>query len=67
MNDNIQELYYNLKTARKKEIIKLLSENFDIRPDSILNHWFSGFKIIPKNKREETVRIIQNYYKKNKL
>jgi hypothetical protein len=59
MNENIQQLFSLLDSNQQKVLVKVLAENYDKKPLSIRNNWFSGYKQIPNKYQGEVLRILQ--------
>ena len=58
MLENTKNLFTQLKD--KQSFIMLCSTEFEIKPLSIRNNWFSGkYKQVPKNNQTEVLRILQ--------
>ena len=61
MKDNIQTLYKEI--VDKKKAALALAEYWKMSPATIRNHWFSTFNIVPTEKQEKTLEILQNFRK----
>jgi len=61
MTINCQNIYNKFSREYQKEICGLLGKYFEMRPDSIQNNWFNGFKIIPKGKLLDTFKILVSF------
>ena len=60
--DEIKDLYSQVK--RKNDFMKALAESLGKKPNTLKNHWFSGFFSIPDEHLEETKTFLQSTIKK---
>jgi hypothetical protein len=61
MTANCQIIYDKFCRDQQKAICALLGKHYSMRPDSIQNNWFGGFKIIPEGKLLDTYKILISY------
>ncbi len=57
MKENIKQLFRNVEN--KTEFIELLSKEFNRKPASIRNNWFSAFYSIPQENEARVVELLQ--------
>tara|TARA_R100000935_G_scaffold19306_1_gene37203 strand:- start:393 stop:599 length:207 start_codon:yes stop_codon:yes gene_type:complete len=58
MITNIKNLYEQVND--KKGLILLLSEEFNVRPNSIRTNWFSTYWSIPLKHEQRVLSLLQN-------
>ena len=57
MITNIKNLYEQVND--KKGLILLLSEEFNVRPNSIRTNWFSTYYSIPKKHEAKVIELLK--------
>jgi len=62
--NNIQKMRQNIKQLfksvdNKTEFVELLSKEFNRKPASIRNNWFSAFYSIPQEHEARVVQLLQ--------
>tara|TARA_X000000950_G_scaffold28959_1_gene31278 strand:- start:1673 stop:1960 length:288 start_codon:yes stop_codon:yes gene_type:complete len=57
MRQNIKQLFRSVEN--KTEFIELLSKEFNRKPASIRNNWFSAFYSIPQEHEARVVELLQ--------
>jgi hypothetical protein len=57
MRQNIKQLFKSVDN--KTEFVELLSKEFNRKPASIRNNWFSAFYSIPQEHEARVVQLLQ--------
>lgn len=60
-NENIQSLYRQLEN--KGGFIRAVSEEFNRKPGTLQNHWFSSFFSIPEEYEDRVIDMLQKTIK----
>ena len=59
MIENIKNLWKEIDN--KTKFIKAFSEHIKRSPNTLHNHWFARFWLVPKEHQEEVVKYMQKY------